>query len=75
MPDVLVRGLSTRAIEHWTEEARLHAASRNEMLVHVLEEPVRQQTERRAATAEDWARFGRTCADLGNEEIMSQAWR
>lgn len=75
MPDVLVRGLSNRAIEHWTAEAKLHATSCNEMMVHALEEPAKEKPERRVATAEDWARFGRTFADLGNEEIMSQAWR
>ncbi|MCL1800034.1 MAG: hypothetical protein FWG25_01540 [Promicromonosporaceae bacterium] len=75
MPDVLVRGLSRQALDHWTEKAKDAGISRNTAMQQVLEAPVAAQPERRAATAEDWARTGRVFADLGNEEIMAQAWR
>ena len=75
MPDVLVRGLSRQALDHWTERAKDAGVSRNTAMQQALEAPVAALPERRAATEEDWARFGRAFPDLGNEEVMAQAWR
>jgi len=74
MPDVLVRGISQAALDHHAEKAKQSNASRNDMLVDAIELPIRQAQQGRI-TAEDWKRFGEAFPDLGNAEIMVQAWR
>ena len=74
MPDVLVRGISDAALQHYATRAEQTNTSRNEALLAAIEEPVRPARQGRI-TQEDWARFREICVDLDNEEIMAQAWR
>ncbi len=74
MPDVLVRGLSERAVARFDEEASALGVSRAEVLRRHLETEAAVSGPRAAMTAEDWQRFAEGFADLAHPDVMSRAW-
>lgn len=74
MTDILVRGLSPDVLTKIDGEASRRGLSRNQFLVDFLESPYVEQN-RREVTVADLERSARAVADLGNPEIMAEAWR
>ena len=74
MTDILVRGLSPDVLTKIDDEASRRGLSRNQFLVDFLESPYVEQN-RREVTVADLERSARAVADLGNPEIMAEAWR
>ena len=74
MTDILIRGLSPAVLTKIDDEASKRGLSRNQFLVDFLESPYVEQN-RREVTVADLERSARAVADLGNPEIMAEAWR
>ena len=74
MTDILVRGLSLDVLTKIDGEASRRGLSRNQFLVDFLESPYVEQN-RREVTVADLERSAGAVADLGNPEIMAEAWR
>ncbi len=74
MTNVLIRGLSEAAVERIDAEASALGLSRNEFLRRRLEQDA---STRVAATvaADDWSRSAATFGDLGDPDVMDDAWR
>lgn len=75
MPDILVRGLSHAAVAHYEAEARSLGVSRDEVLRRHLEARVPVRASTSSMTPPDWERFSQGFADLGDPEVMGDAWR
>ena len=74
MTDVLLRGLSPEVVRRYEKEAARLRLSRNELMVRHLGAAV-QPDGVAPMTAERWDEFAATFADLGDEQLMDQAWR
>lgn len=73
MTNILIRGLSDEAIARIDMEAAEMGLSRNEFLRRRLE-----GDKPRAAvktTEDDWKRAGEIFADLGDPDVMVDAWQ
>jgi hypothetical protein len=75
MGDILIRGLSSKAIAKFDAEASALGISRAEVLRRRLESDVSPVEERLAITSQDWEQFSRNYADLADPTIMGAAWR
>lgn len=74
MTDVLLRGLAPEIVRRYEQEAaRLHL-SRNELMVRRLEAGAGSPGVA-PMTAERWDEFAASFADLGDAELMHQAWQ
>jgi hypothetical protein len=71
--DVLVRGVPDDVLAAIDEQAARQGLSRSEFLVRVLALAAAGGTE--PVTVESLRRFSDTCADLGDPDVMAQAWR
>jgi len=74
MSDVLIRDVSPAVVRWLDEQAEHFRLSRNEFLKRQLSGWAGQQ-DVMAVSDEDWAAFDSTFADLGNAQVMAQAWR
>lgn len=75
MADILIRGLSAKAVAKFDAQAEALGVSRAEVLRRVLEAEVSPVEERPAMTVLDWERFAANYADLADPEVMGAAWR
>ena len=75
MKNVLIRGLSDRAVESIDAEASALGLSRNEFLRRKFETAATLAEDRAAVTAADWERSSRTFGDLMNDDVMDAAWQ
>ena len=73
MADVLIRGLPEEVVAAMDAEARRLGLSRNEYLRRRLANEVRALGG--SVTVGDLSRFAATFSDLGDTEVMDQAWR
>jgi len=74
MSDVLIRDVSP-AVVHWLDEqAERFRLSRNEFLKRQLSGWAGQQSTA-VLGDEDWAAFDSAFGDLGDPQVMDQAWR
>lgn len=74
MADVLIRGLSSEAVERIDEEAATQGLSRNEYLRRRFEQA--SSTDRGTLmTLEDLERASEAVRDLLDEDVMRGAWR
>jgi len=74
MPDVLVRGLSTDAVERIDAEAEALGLSRNEYLRRKLEiNPPASTTTR--MSLDDLRRAAAAASDLLDPQVMESAWQ
>ena len=73
MPNILIRGLSDETIERIDAEARHLGLSRNEFLRRKLEHD--KPREAVVLTQEHWKRSAEVFKDLGDPEVMAEAWR
>jgi hypothetical protein len=73
MPDLLIRGVDRRTIEHYDALAAQRGISRNELLASELNTAAAPQ-ERRKITQDDLRRCRAAFIDLDNPEIMAGAW-
>lgn len=72
MSDVLIRGVAEDDLRRIDAEAERRGLSRNEYLRRELSRLARHGT--RPATRADLARAAELVADLGDEDLMRQAW-
>lgn len=73
MKDVLIRGVSEEALRRIDAESAALGLSRNEYLRRKLE-GVTALRPRSAITQEDWRRSAELFADLGDPDVMGDAW-
>ena len=73
MTDILLRGLSPDVLTKIDDDAARRWLSRNQFLLEFIERPYVNQEPRRV-TAADLERAARAVKDLGNPEIMAEAW-
>ena len=73
MTDILLRGLSPDVLTKIDDDAARRGLSRNQFLLEFIERPYVDQEPRRV-TAADLERAARAVKDLGNPEIMAEAW-
>lgn len=73
MTNVLIRGLNDETVARIDRSAEELGLSRNEYLRRQLEDGTPRVTTK--ATEEDWKRSGEIFADLGDPDIMADAWR
>lgn len=73
MTNVLIRGLSDSTVERIDAEASALGLSRNEFLRRKLEGDSPRSDE--TTTDENWRRAGEIFADLGDPDVMADAWR
>lgn len=71
--NVLIRGLSDETVARIDRSAEKLGLSRNEYLRRRLEGDAPRATTK--TTEEDWKRSGEIFADLGDPDIMADAWR
>ena len=74
MPDVLIRGLTTDAIERIDAEADALGLSRNEYLRRKLEPAAPSANAVRLSVA-DLRRAAEAASDLLDPRVMDSAWR
>jgi len=74
MPDVLIRDVSPTVVRWLDEQADHFRLSRNEFLKRQLAGWAGQQ-ETAAVTDDDWAAFDSAFPDLGDAQVVAQAWR
>ena len=74
MTDILLRGLSPDVLTKIDDDAARRGLSRNQFLLELIERRYVDQEPRRV-TAADLERAARAVKDLGNPEIMAEAWR
>ena len=74
MTDILLRGLSPDVLTKIDDDAARRGLSRNQFLLELIERPYVDQGPRHM-TAADLERAARAVKDLGNPEIMAEAWR
>ena len=74
MPDVLIRGLTTDAIERIDAEADALGLSRNEYLRRKLEPTASSANAVRLSVA-DLRRAAEAASDLLDSQVMDSAWR
>ena len=72
MGDVLIRGVAEDDLRRIDAEAERQGLSRNEYLRREVSRLAQHGT--RAATRADLARAAELVADLGDEDLMRQAW-
>jgi uncharacterized protein YggE len=75
MPDLLIRGLSQKAVQDAKAQANSLGLSQNEYLRRELEATIAANQPRPRLTAADWARSAQLTEDLSNPEIMAGAWQ
>ena len=72
MPDILIRDVPENVIALLEQRARHLGLSRTEFLRRML---ARESVDRTAhGTVDDWRAFAERHADLGDPEVMQQAW-
>jgi hypothetical protein len=74
MTDILVRGLSRDVVAKIDDEAARRGVSRNQFLIEFIQRPYVEE-DRPTVTVADLERTARAVADLGDPDIMAQAWR
>ncbi len=74
MPDVLIRGLSTAAVERIDAAAAALGLSRNEYLRRKFEAGAPEPTRARVSL-KDLRRAARAARDLTDPDVMDAAWR
>ncbi|MBN6811842.1 type II toxin-antitoxin system VapB family antitoxin [Kocuria marina] len=74
MKNVLIRGLSDRAVESIDAEASALGLSRNEFLRRKFETAAAMTDDKATVTTEDWERSSRAFGDLMDDDIMAAAW-
>lgn len=74
MTDILVRGLSRDVVAKIDDEAARRGVSRNQFLIEFIQRPYVEEDPPKVTVA-DLERTARAVADLGDPEIMAQAWR
>jgi hypothetical protein len=72
MSDVLIRGVAEDDLRRIDAEAERRGLSRNEYLRREVSRLAQRGT--RAATRADLAKAAELVADLGDEDVMRQAW-
>lgn len=72
MTDVLIRNVSEEALSRIDARAAALGLSRTEYLRRQVEQEARR--EARDVNTADFDRFRRLGSDLGNPDVMSQAW-
>ncbi|MCL2781083.1 MAG: hypothetical protein FWD74_06275 [Actinomycetia bacterium] len=72
MPDVLIRGLSSGAIERIDAQAATAGLSRNEYLRRQLD---RETDSPGAVSVNDLKRASEAASDLLDPDVMGAAWR
>ncbi len=75
MPNVLIRGLSDAAVERIDGAAAALGLSRNEYLRRRFEDGALPAPSGASVTADDWAKSAEAFVDLGNPDVMDDAWR
>lgn len=73
MTNILVRGLTDRAVRRIDAEAKALGLSRNEYLRRKLESGTAE--DNRPLAEEDWRNSAAVFADLGDPGVMDSAWR
>lgn len=73
MTDVLIRDIPEEDLRHIDSEAARLGLSRSEYLRREMRRIARHRAVR-PATVEDYERSRNAMADLGNEDVMRQAW-
>ena len=72
MPDVLIRNFPAEDLALLDEHAARLGISRTDYLRRRLQQEARRVTKR--VTAADLMALSRSIADLGNDDVMTDAW-